>query len=283
MQALKGLLCSSAAPELQCLRIYNCKFTGDAFGEHWQGILASAGCSKIAFHNCGFDLEATLRFEIALKSLDGKVKTLELGGFPVRFSKPLPEVLANILGRESALKELHLSWMRAVADLGRIMQIVERSPKLECLRLDGLDSIEKCQVIAESLPKQRWLKRFQFGLHGLDGPGHTVTKRVFIRGFQRNTSLEEVTHVDYYGAEDNATFFTVNNLAKVRRYAVRNRELPPLIASPHNLRLEMWPSLFNGVRDCEYGPDIAYRSLLALGEDVQVNSRPRKRRRLNDA
>ena len=77
-------------------------------------------------------------------------------------------MLTNRLGPTSSLKELKLTGDICsnlnVADITTIMEAVERSPMLESLHIEDIDTDAKCQAGAASLAEVRRLKSFPFSV-----------------------------------------------------------------------------------------------------------------------
>ena len=93
--------------------------------------------------------------------------------------------------------------------------------------------------------------------------------------FRRNTSLEKVvSFFSCYRMEPVriSKMFDIDQGALLEQFAARNKALPLLLAAPGSIPIEVWPSIFESVKDCYYGPDIIYRALHALVKEGILTS-----------
>lgn len=181
------------------------------------------------------------------------------------------------------------------------MQAVSRCTTLEGLELHNIDTATTCQALATGLLLTRNLKKFYFKV-GRYLDTDLVAKQCFLRAFRNNLSLEEVSIVgtrqyylndiqqDYYWDDDETAalarygdirqdyYWNDHETAALARYAARNKSLLRWVESPGSIPVRLWPSIVKSVRRCQYGPEVVFRCLAALGSSLGPQE-SRKRRR----
>lgn len=266
--AIRALLLSTTASTFQTLRFTGNQFIGETFGPLAHGICQSKNATTIHFNCCDFDMESMNLLEQAFQSSDfnGKMNTLEIceAFFPSTFGKSMGTVLKNIISSTtSTLRNLKLqsSFCRSrnLHEVTVIMQAVSRSVTLECFQIDDVDTVDKCRAIAAGIAKARTLKQFHFNAFS----GNLDVKRLLWQAFRKNTSLECIVFGRGYN-----NIFTDNDIARLAKYAARNKALPRLIDPPSNIPIMLGSRLIKSLFGCERGPDTVFRVLVSFGGSV---------------
>ena len=271
--ALRDILMSSSLSGLNTIQLSFSRFTHAVFHPLAQGFRCSTKVSVVALDQCSFDDESIVLFENMFHGSSGNLKTLQIKGWN-HFRKPMVSVLCNCLGPTSCLKELDIAqtYGLSTANVKTVMQALQCSRALECFHIENIDTFEMCKVLADEIPKLQLLQRFRFSIR--DSIRNPALSQMLLQVFKQSRSLMEVT---YTGHGD---FFSPEQEAKLRMYALRNEKLAAMIKCPDVVNARLWPSIICSLKDCHYDAHIIFQSLLALGDVVDQSSREcRKRRR----